>query len=55
MTPKYNPARTFTWEGTVGLGGAYLCIYPMPSPGAPPPRFVLLWACLAGHALALQA
>jgi urea carboxylase len=33
VTPKYNPARTFTWEGTVGLGGAYLCIYPMSSPG----------------------
>lgn len=33
VTPKYNPARTFTWEGTVGLGGAYLCIYPMNSPG----------------------
>eukprot|EP00892_Ulva_mutabilis_P009832 jgi/Ulvmu1/7220/UM035_0006.1 len=31
--PKYNPARTFTWEGTVGLGGVYLCIYPMNSPG----------------------
>ena len=33
VTPKYNPARTFTWEGTVGLGGAYLCVYPMNSPG----------------------
>ena len=33
MVPKYNPARTFTQEGTVGLGGAYLCIYPMDSPG----------------------
>ena len=33
VTPKYNPARTFTWEGTVGLGGAYMCIYPMNSPG----------------------
>jgi urea carboxylase len=33
VTPKYNPARTFTWEGTVGLGGSYMCIYPMNSPG----------------------
>ena len=33
VVPKYNPARTFTEEGTVGLGGAYLCIYPMDSPG----------------------
>lgn len=28
-----NPARTFTHEGTVGIGGAYMCIYPMDSPG----------------------
>lgn len=33
VVPKYNPARTFTPEGAVGLGGAYLCIYPMNSPG----------------------
>jgi len=33
VAPKYNPARTFTWEGTVGIGGAYSCIYPMNSPG----------------------
>ena len=33
MVPKYNPARTFTPEGAVGLGGAYMCIYPMDSPG----------------------
>lgn len=33
VVPKYNPARTFTEEGTVGLGGAYMCIYPMDSPG----------------------
>ncbi len=33
VNPKYNPARTFTQEGTVGLGGAYMCIYPMDSPG----------------------
>ncbi|KAK9817750.1 hypothetical protein WJX72_001615 [[Myrmecia] bisecta] len=33
VVPKYNPARTFTPEGTVGLGGSYMCIYPMDSPG----------------------
>ena len=27
MTSKYNPARTFTAEGTVGIGGVYMCIY----------------------------
>lgn len=31
--PKYNPARTFTPEGAVGIGGSYMCIYPMESPG----------------------
>ena len=30
---KYNPARTFTAEGTVGIGGMYMCIYGMDSPG----------------------
>lgn len=33
VVPKYNPARTVTPEGAVGLGGAYMCIYPMESPG----------------------
>jgi urea carboxylase len=33
IVPKYNPARTMTPEGAVGLGGAYMCIYPMTSPG----------------------
>lgn len=34
ITSKYNPARTFTVEGTVGIGGVYMCIYPMQgSPG----------------------
>lgn len=33
VNPKFNPARTYTAEGTVGLGGAYMCIYPMDSPG----------------------
>ncbi|EFJ41655.1 hypothetical protein VOLCADRAFT_98356 [Volvox carteri f. nagariensis] len=33
VTTKMNPARTFTAEGTVGIGGSYMCIYPMDSPG----------------------
>ncbi|KAI8468536.1 MAG: allophanate hydrolase subunit 2-domain-containing protein [Monoraphidium minutum] len=32
-TSKFNPARTFTYDGTVGIGGSYMCIYPMDSPG----------------------
>ncbi|KAI1443513.1 hypothetical protein F5Y02DRAFT_203847 [Annulohypoxylon stygium] len=30
---KYNPSRSFTPRGAVGLGGQYLCIYAMDSPG----------------------
>lgn len=33
VVPKYNPARTYTPEGAVGIGGQYMCIYPMESPG----------------------
>ncbi len=33
VTTKYNPARTWTPEAGVGIGGAYLCIYGMESPG----------------------
>lgn len=33
MTSKYNPARIFTPEGVVGIGGVYMCIYGMDSPG----------------------
>ncbi|WKC39652.1 urea carboxylase [Ectopseudomonas chengduensis] len=33
LSSKYNPARTFTAEGTVGIGGMYMCIYGMDSPG----------------------
>ncbi len=33
VVPKYNPARMFTPEGAVGIGGSYICIYPMESPG----------------------
>lgn len=33
VVPKYNPARMWTPEGAVGIGGSYICIYPMESPG----------------------
>ncbi len=33
ITTKYNPARTWTPENAVGIGGAYLCIYGMEGPG----------------------
>jgi urea carboxylase len=33
LSSKYNPARSFTAEGTVGIGGMYMCIYGMDSPG----------------------
>jgi urea carboxylase len=29
VTTKYNPARTWTAENSVGIGGAYLCVYGM--------------------------
>ena len=29
VTTKYNPARTWTPENAVGIGGAYLCVYGM--------------------------
>eukprot|EP01127_Copromyxa_protea_P020576 TRINITY_DN6903_c0_g1_i1.p1 TRINITY_DN6903_c0_g1~~TRINITY_DN6903_c0_g1_i1.p1 ORF type:complete len:1423 (-),score=250.29 TRINITY_DN6903_c0_g1_i1:44-4171(-) len=31
--PKFNPVRTYTPEGAVGIGGQYMCIYPAESPG----------------------
>ena len=31
--PKYNPPRTWTPKGTVGMGGASTCIYPDKLPG----------------------
>ncbi|MFF3313548.1 urea carboxylase [Streptomyces sp. NPDC002952] len=33
VTTKYNPARIWTAEDSVGIGGAYLCIYGMEGPG----------------------
>src|SRR5262249_42120606 len=36
VTTKYNPARTWTPENAVGIGGAYLCIYGMEGAGGYP-------------------
>jgi urea carboxylase len=33
VTTKYNPARTWTPADAVGIGGKYLCVYGMASPG----------------------
>jgi len=33
VTTKYSPARTWTPENAVGIGGAYLCVYGMEGPG----------------------
>jgi len=33
VTTKYNPARTWTPETAVGIGGAYMCVYGMEGPG----------------------
>ena len=33
VTTKYNPARTWTEENSVGIGGAYMCVYGMEGPG----------------------
>jgi urea carboxylase len=33
VTTKYDPARMWTPENAVGIGGAYLCVYGMEGPG----------------------
>ncbi len=33
VTTMYNPARTWTPENAVGIGGAYMCVYGMEGPG----------------------
>ncbi len=60
VTTKYNPARTWTPENAVGIGGAYLCVYGMEGPGGYQfvGRTVQMWntfhttANSAGHAVA---
>jgi urea carboxylase len=53
VTTKYNPARTWTAENSVGIGGAYLCIYGMEGPGGYQfvGRTVQVWnrECLGPH------
>ncbi|GAJ30581.1 urea carboxylase [Acidomonas methanolica] len=46
VTTKYNPARTWTAENSVGIGGAYLCVYGMEGPGGYQfvGRTVQMWA-----------
>ncbi|MGD9526360.1 carboxyltransferase domain-containing protein [Pseudonocardia sp.] len=34
VAPKYNPARTWTPEGAVAIGGPCLVVYPLESPGS---------------------
>ncbi|MBE2998335.1 urea carboxylase [Nocardiopsis sp. HNM0947] len=48
VTTKYSPARTWTPEAGVGIGGAYLCVYGMESPGGYQliGRSVPIWAGL---------
>ena len=47
VTTKYNPARTWTPENAVGIGGAYMCVYGMEGRVA-----ISLWVVLrkCGHA-----
>lgn len=33
VAPKYNPPRTWTPKGAIGMGGALTCIYPDRTPG----------------------
>ena len=49
VTTKYNPARTWTPENAVGIGGAYLCVYGMEGPGGYQlfGRTIQMWNSLA--------
>jgi urea carboxylase len=50
VTTKYNPARTWTPENAVGIGGIYLCVYGMEGPGGYQlvGRTVPVWRLSAG-------
>jgi urea carboxylase len=50
VTTKYNPARTWTPENAVGIGGAYLCVYGMEGPGGYQfvGRTLQMWNTFAG-------
>ena len=51
VTTKYNPARTWTPENAVGIGGAYLCVYGMEGPGGYQfvGRTLQVWNTQRGH------
>ncbi|WP_127356637.1 urea carboxylase [Actinacidiphila soli] len=53
VTTKYNPARTWTAENSVGIGGAYLCVYGMEGPGGYQfvGRTVQVWSSWSGSHL----
>ncbi|WP_129668502.1 urea carboxylase [Phytoactinopolyspora endophytica] len=53
VTTKYNPARTWTADATVGIGGSYMCVYGMASPGGYQlvGRTVPIWSGLRQHGL----
>jgi urea carboxylase len=50
VTTKYDPARTWTPQNAVGIGGVYLCIYGMEGPGGYQlvGRTVPVWRYLPG-------
>jgi urea carboxylase len=51
VTTKYDPARTWTPQNAVGIGGVYLCIYGMEGPGGYQlvGRTVPVWRHLPGQ------
>ncbi|MEV6066694.1 urea carboxylase [Nocardia sp. NPDC052001] len=52
VTTKYNPARTWTPSDAVGIGGKYLCVYGMESPGGYQliGRTIPIWSSYRQHA-----
>jgi len=57
VTTKYNPARTWTPENAVGIGGAYMCVYGMEGPGGYQfvGRTIQMWNRWGSFKLANQA
>ncbi|WP_219837426.1 urea carboxylase [Paenibacillus sp. R14(2021)] len=57
VTTKYNPARTWTPENAVGIGGAYMCIYGMEGPGGYQfvGRTIQMWNHLSRETASFQA
>jgi urea carboxylase len=51
VTTKYDPARTWTPQNAVGIGGVYLCVYGMEGPGGYQlvGRTVPVWRHLPGR------